>query len=219
MFYVYGTDGRHYAGTLEAVLGDRKVEAIQRIGLSGRGGYRNRQPRQEGAPEQENPASSLESEAVAAYRKTAQLERQIGPILHARQIMTYPVLSAFSTDSVQSAWNILETKGIRHLPILSKSADARIFIAGIISEKDFYRDTAIPANPGEREKLPIGAVMRTPVLIADPLTDIRRIARLMFERHIGCVPVAGEDGSLQGMVTRSDILRALINHPSFSIWG
>ena len=219
MFYVYGTDGRRYVGTLEAVFRDRQVEAIQRIGRVGQKGFGNRQSRNDGSPGPEDALSHRESEAVAAYRATARMEKQIGPVLHARQIMTYPAMAATVADSIQTAWTALETNGIRHLPIQAESPEGRIFLAGIISEKDFYRDPSIPRDPESREKTPISAVMRTTVLIADPLTDIRRIARLMFERHIGCVPVADEDGSLQGIVTRSDILRALINHPSFSLWG
>lgn len=53
---------------------------------------------------------------------------------------------------------------------------------------------------------------------ASPLTDIRRIARVMLDRDVDGVPIVNEAGVLLGFVSRSDILRAVVTDPPLSMW-
>ena len=61
-------------------------------------------------------------------------------------------------------------------------------------------------------------VMTSPVVAATPLTDIRRIARVMLERNVDGVPIVNDSGGLQGFVSRSDILNAIVTDPPLSMW-
>jgi CBS domain-containing protein len=65
----------------------------------------------------------------------------------------------------------------------------------------------------------VADVMTSPVVSADPVTDIRRIARAMLEFNLPGVPVVNESRALVGFVTRGDILRAVIADPPLSLWG
>ena len=60
--------------------------------------------------------------------------------------------------------------------------------------------------------------MSTPVVAAAPITDIRRIARVMLDRQVDGVPVVNDSGALLGFISRSDILKAVITDPPLSIW-
>jgi CBS domain-containing protein len=64
----------------------------------------------------------------------------------------------------------------------------------------------------------VGDVMRTPVITAVAVTDIRRIAAAMLAHRIDGVPVTGEQGRLVGYLSRSDILRAVVSDPPLSLW-
>ena len=64
----------------------------------------------------------------------------------------------------------------------------------------------------------VGDVMTTPVVAASPVTDIRRIARVMLDRDVDGVPIVNDAGSLVGFVSRSDIMRAVVTDPPLSIW-
>lgn len=219
MFYLYGTDGRQFAGTLETLLGDPRIQAVGRIKAAGQEDAGGRQARRDGKPHQARRPPPRESEATAAYRKTIMAEKRIGPLLHASQIMSSPVLSITPSHSIDAAWKLLQSKHIRHLPVLIDREGKSPLLAGMLAEIDFHRDASLPLRQDDRMEAPISGLMRSPVYSADPLTDIRRIAQLMFERHIGCMPVVGADGNLDGIITRSDILHALISHPSISLWG
>lgn len=64
----------------------------------------------------------------------------------------------------------------------------------------------------------VSDVMTTPVVAASPLTDIRRIARVMLERNVDGVPIVNDAGALLGFVSRSDILNAVVTDPPLSMW-
>ena len=61
-------------------------------------------------------------------------------------------------------------------------------------------------------------VMTSPVVAAAPVTDIRRVAAAMLAGGVDGVPVVGDDGDLLGLVSRSDVLRAVIHDPPLSLW-
>jgi acetoin utilization protein AcuB len=62
-------------------------------------------------------------------------------------------------------------------------------------------------------------VMLTPVATADPVTDIRRIVRVMLSYGQGGVPILDEREHLLGFVSRGDILRAVTTDPPLSLWA
>ena len=56
------------------------------------------------------------------------------------------------------------------------------------------------------------------VLTANVDADARYIARLFVEQRIGAMPVA-TDGVLQGIITRSDVLGAIMWHYVLELWA
>lgn len=53
--------------------------------------------------------------------------------------------------------------------------------------------------------------MAPQVLTASIDTDVRHIARLFVEQHIGAMPIVKEE-KLKGMITRSDVLGTVMRH-------
>jgi CBS domain-containing protein len=64
----------------------------------------------------------------------------------------------------------------------------------------------------------VAEVMASPVICADPVTDIRRIARVLLESGLSALPVVDDAGKLAGIVSRGDILRAALADPPLSLW-
>ena len=60
--------------------------------------------------------------------------------------------------------------------------------------------------------------MASPGICADLVTDIRRIARVLLETGLTALPVVDEASSLAGIVSRGDILRAVVSDPPLSLW-
>ncbi len=165
-----------------------------------------------------------DSRAVAAY--TSMLHRSVdrGPVRHAWQVMGRDVLSLRSTNTVAAAWRALATRGVRQAPVV----DASNNVVGLVSDRDLL--TVIDLQPlapsaGTHGGGVIGGldrrvleVMVTPVICADPVTDIRRIAHVLIETGLTALPVVDESQTLVGMVSRGDILRAAVADPPLSLW-
>ena len=165
-------------------------------------------------------------EDVAREARTADLAEEAGEddgpeepasdrgarIILAEEIMTGPVVSLSPDADLVDTWKLLCEKRFRHVPVVSKEGA----LVGIVSDRDILlraaliaaAETANMSHPGGT----IREIMQTRVLTSGPTTEIRQIARVFFQERIGAMPIVDGQGKLAGMITRSDILRALIDH-------
>lgn len=213
MFSLYGISGPLFQGTLEnltrmpPVGRSRPITAARRIGdqvEAGPGG--GAAPAETGRPH---------GQAVEAYQAMLPENLERGPLYHANQIMQPDVITVGADDEVARAWDILVGHRIHQAPVL----DSKLRLVGIVSERNLL--TTLNVDHGEvRDVLlkQVRDVMTTPVVAASPLTDIRRIARVMIERGVDGVPIVNDDGALLGFISRTDILHAVVTDPPLSIW-
>jgi CBS domain-containing protein len=92
-------------------------------------------------------------------------------------------------------------------------------LVGIVSERDLL--TAFNLDEDQiRDVLSrrVADVMTSPVVAADPLTDIRRIAQAMLDQGVDGVPIIDAEQGLVGFISRSDVLRAIVAIPPLSLW-
>ena len=214
MFAMYGISGPIFQGTLEnlsrlqPVVRRAPTTPIRRIGaeveadvLAGKS-----------IPAATN---STNAEAIKAYQAVLPQELERGPLYHADQIMQRQVITVNASDDVARAWRVLVEHQIHQAPVL----DATGHLVGIVGERDLL--TSFNIYDGQlRDVLfkRVSDVMSTPVVAAAPITDIRRIARVMLDRKVDGVPVVNDGGALLGFISRSDILQAVITDPPLSIW-
>lgn len=66
---------------------------------------------------------------------------------------------------------------------------------------------------------PVASVMLSPVPAVDEETDIRRVARVLLDTHLPGLPVVADDGRVDGFISRSDILRAVVHDPPLDLWS
>lgn len=213
MFSLYGISGPIFQGTLETlsrlppVSPGRPVMAARRIG-----DQIERNPEKVAAGTTPPPPGR---QAVEAYKAMLPENLERGPLYHANQIMQPEVISVNANDDVAHAWRMLIEHRIHQAPVL----DAGQHLVGIVSERNLL--TTLNVDQGEiRDVLNkrVSDVMTTPVVAATPLTDIRRIARVMLERNVDGVPIVNDSGTLLGFVSRSDILNAVVTDPPLSMW-
>lgn len=209
MFSIYGLTGRVFSGTLE------EMNLVRELA-------RARSPRAIDREDLNWPVDTLiasgagpNEKAVRAYRAMLPREIERGPLYHAGQIMQRKVICVGVNDDVGKAWRTLRSHSIYQAPVLDDAAQ----LVGMVGEHDLL--TAINIETGKitvalRQR--VGDVMTTPVITAEPVTDIRRIATVMLTHRIDGVPVTGEMGRLVGYVSRSDILRAVVADPPLSLW-
>ena len=131
--------------------------------------------------------------------------------MHARDIMTRSVVSVLPTAGVAQAAGTLTYRGFTALPVVDETGA----LIGIVTEADIIRhrfpiDLPADQNPAApaRSAAHVGQVMTSPAISVSHDADVTVAARVMLAGHYRCLPIV--DGTmLVGVVTRSDILRAL----------
>ena len=130
-------------------------------------------------------------------RLLAVLERKIKPFLRAKDIMSSPVLSIKPDISCEESRKIMLRFNHSSLPIVSNNK-----LIGIVGITDL--DKCMQHNFNDAE---VCGYMKTNVLTVTPDTPVTDIQRLMIDENVGKVPVVQADGSVAGIVTRSDVLK------------
>lgn len=152
--------------------------------------------------------------AEQAYREVEAQPEGL-PLLAAAAIMTTPVITLRPESTVDDALALFEQHGFRHIPIVSAAGQ----LVGLVSERELWRylagGVASPLPPSRAA--PLQALMLPRVLAASSDTDVRHIVRLFVEQRVGALPVA-DNGQLQGIVTRNDVLSALMRHYRLHVW-
>lgn len=127
--------------------------------------------------------------------------------LFAKHIMTSEVLCLQKQLTIKKAESYLKQYQYRHYPVV----DEKERILGILSDRDMLS--------AQSETLELSQVMSSHVLVASADTSIKSICEIMFRQHIGALPIIDDDARIIGLVTRSDILGAVVNHGHIEFWN
>lgn len=123
----------------------------------------------------------------------------------AEEIMTKQVSTISSSAFVENALQAMEAGGFHHYPVTDKDG----VLVGIVSESDLLRAPA---------KASVSSVMTKKVLTTDIHSSLRDMSVAMLSENIGALPVIDENSQLVGMVTRTDILKALVTKAPVNVW-
>jgi CBS domain-containing protein len=152
----------------------------------------------------------------------------------AKEIMTEPVISIRADTPLKKAAEILDENSFSGVPVVD---DDEILI-GILSETDILRYTQQIIGQPLRDphrvftksqevlhvdithrgvevielvaSTSIETLMTLDVISATEDTPIFEIVRLMKENNINRIPIVNERKQLKGIITRADIIRALV---------
>lgn len=165
------------------------------------------------------PSAQPHQKAEIAYEEAQHNFYQKNKNLLAKEIMTSPVITLSVTKTINDAWQMIRTHHHRHLPIINENKE----LSGLISDRDLYRhalhlnhfDTPVGSNHHENM---ISTIMNTPVITAYADTLVRLIAGVLFKEHIGSIPILNKNYHVIGIITRSDILKAVMNQAPMDFW-
>ncbi|MBL8740451.1 MAG: CBS domain-containing protein [Myxococcales bacterium] len=114
-------------------------------------------------------------------------------------IMTTNVLTLAEGDSVELGKLTMDVACIRHLPV----TDPKGKLIGIVALTDLLRALALSGGAA----VSVREVMQTGIRTIHRRAPAREAARTMLDQKIGSLPVLGEGGALEGIVTETDFLR------------
>ncbi len=219
MFSIYGVTGRTFRGTLESLTPLAGAAAIRHARGIAREG-------EELGPEmfilenmrRQAPVDETGQyrEATEAYRRMLQHPTEREPIQHVYQVMSRDVQTLALNTPVEAAWRFLAAHKFGQAPVVSGASG----LVGLVAVSDLLKVLNVDGQEvRDIRATTVAEVMTSPVVTSDPISDIRRVARVLLDYDLPGLPVVGEQDELVGIVTRGDILRRVINEPPLSLWA
>ena len=111
-----------------------------------------------------------------------------------------PVTISMSED-YSTAFDIMQTRDLHHLPVVNDNGD----VVGIVTR----RDLQLGARFFHEAPTEISEVMHAPVVTIAADANLAAAAERMVAERIGCLPVVDGNHKLTGMLTETDLFRAL----------
>jgi acetoin utilization protein AcuB len=126
--------------------------------------------------------------------------------------MSKKVITIGVKESLKDANRLMKENKIRCLPVLKEKK-----LVGIFTDRDLKRASASGASLLEihelyylLEKVQIGEVMTRNPISVEPSDTVDDVAQILLNYKISSVPVV-EAGELVGIITQSDIFKALMS--------
>jgi CBS domain-containing protein len=126
------------------------------------------------------------------------------------KIWRQPLVTLNLGDHCLRAAELMKELRIRHLPVVDQEVPM-----GMVSDRDLLRAIGWwDNNPKHADtpitdwakRLPVSEVMSTPLVCLPPDASLHEVARLMVNKKIGAVVIAGES-RLRGILTETDCLQ------------
>lgn len=127
------------------------------------------------------------------------LEEILKPAVTAEQIMSNPVKTLTPETTIEEAGELMYRYGHSGYPIVQNNQ-----IVGMITRRDLDK-----ANHHGLGHAPVKAYMTTNVISIDRHTTLEQIQNIIIQHNIGRLPVLNDQGELEGIVTRTNIIEVL----------
>ena len=228
MFFVYGTSGQLFRGSMEQLRQIRGVGSLartRRVEALGRDG---RDASEDAAtpalPMREatkgNGFESSRPAPLLAYLQT-QGATQRRPLSLVADVMSHHPITLPDSATVLQAWQLLTNQSVGQAPVLNVAGQ----LVGLLTRADLMQPQQVP-DPTQHALAwqtllarPVTEIMATPVPSVAPESDIRRVAQVLLDTGLPGLPVVDEQGQVSGFISRSDILRAVVTAPPLDLWG
>jgi acetoin utilization protein AcuB len=144
-----------------------------------------------------------------------------GKIMLVKNWMRQPVVTISSNDTMYMARKIMTENNIRSLPVVKGK-----HLVGLITDRELKRAEASDATSLDvfelnylLKKVKVEKIMRTrPVTISFDAT-LSEAAEIMLEQKLDALPVMTEGSKLIGILTQTDVERAILTLTAFGRRG
>jgi CBS domain-containing protein len=120
------------------------------------------------------------------------------------------IWSVEAEEPVLAAIQIMADRRVGALPVLRDGK-----LVGIISERDYARKVILLGRSSAETE--VWQIMSSPVVTVGPEDEVRRCMEIMTERRVRHLPVMDGSGSMVGMISIGDLVRAVIEEQQETI--
>ena len=130
--------------------------------------------------------------------------------------MNRDLVFVYIETTVEDTYALLHEKNIRQLPIVDKLGK----IKSMISQKNILDLIINDLDNSKHSMLKTLDNLGLPeVITADPMADIRRVAKVMVDFNLNAIPIVTDEEMLVGIVSRTDILKTVASVPPMQLWA
>jgi CBS domain-containing protein len=154
------------------------------------------------------PPPRFRARAAAHEPRPLQIPTTDGEPRLARDLMTRQLLTIGPEDRLEHLEERMEEFQFRHLPVVEGKR-----LVGLITRSDLFHvsssvlSTSAPEENAILHRLTAARVMKRDVVTARPDDSLSRVAKLLWESHLSCVPIVDDDEALVGIITEGDFVR------------
>jgi CBS domain-containing membrane protein len=146
-------------------------------------------------------------EKLLTDAEAAAYQRNLGELRCVDIMSAQPIAVSYDT-AINDAWALMRSKSIKALPVV----DGSNHISGIVTLADFVRDkealVEVPILQTESAR-PVADIMTRRVRVASASSHVVALLPLFSEGGHHHIPVVNETRQLVGIITQSDLIRAL----------
>lgn len=211
MFSIYNKGSVGFRSTADNLYNLKNVEEIAEVRLKPDEGFI--QDFSKDNREQEEKRAN--EDAINKYRKMSNIDTS-EPVYHVYDIMTRDCIYIDIKSTIQDAYDSLTEYKVGQMPIVSFGKK----IIGMINKKMILNLLVEDIENGKHTLNKKLEELSLPDLItADPISDIRRVAKVMIDFKLDAIPIVDENDILLGIISKTDIIKAISNLPRLQLWS
>lgn len=209
MFAMYDDYGLNFRSTLDRLYDLQHVTASQKI-------KDTLDDKNNQSFEEQLYKGKITKQAKDKYKQMTNLDTRI-EIHHIEQIMSSNIITVEDSISIKECYDLMIEHNIEQLPI---SADNALHLKGLITKNAIldYLVTDISYAKKNIYKT-IHEISTKKIITTDPISDIRRVAKVMIDFNIHSIPVVNSEDILVGIVSQNDMTRAISSIPHIQIFA
>ena len=132
--------------------------------------------------------------------------------MRVKECVTKEVVIIDPGASAKEAFGLMKSMSIRHLVVVKEGV-----VLGVVTDRDLRRPKVAEVFHSWDEiyrlsdEFQVEDTMSSPAITVQANADVKEAARIMVEHRIGALPVTDAHHGLAGIITETDLLKALIS--------
>lgn len=154
-------------------------------------------------------------EAVNVYKKMANLNMS-DEVYHVKDIMVRDFISINYKKTLKESYELLKEHQVNNIPVTDDNGgiiamvNKKIILNFLMDDLEYILRTLDKTL----EYLDLPHVLTT-----SPITDIRRVAQVMISEKIDAIPVVNNNHILVGLVSKTNIIKAIADKPHIQFFA
>ncbi|KAB7887062.1 CBS domain-containing protein [Poseidonibacter ostreae] len=212
MFSIYNKGSVGFRSTADNLYNLKHVDKVSEIDLKPEEGFIQDFTN---AQKEQKQNQNLDQSAINKYKKMANIDTS-EPVYHVQDIMTKDCIIVDNNSTIEEAYEILKDNKVSQLPVISFGKK----IMGLINKKiilNLIMDDIENSENIIQKK--IDDIYLPELITVDPVSDIRRVAKVMLDFKLDAIPVVNEEDILLGIVSKTNIIKAISSLPRLQLWS